>query len=194
MTNQSKTVLDYLNSQARPYNASDIYLNLKQAIPKAQIQKILLELKDKELVTGKQYGKQWIFAPIYVPVEENGVINNEELELKVQELKSANRSSEKYLQKLKNVPTLEEASNQIEEMEKEIVAMQSEIEELRNTDTNADPKIEKEYAELKKEWVKRRRMFYNFFDQLCESKAPKELKKELDLEFDQDQGVNINDY
>ncbi|KAJ3309983.1 hypothetical protein HDV04_005485 [Boothiomyces sp. JEL0838] len=194
MTDQSKTILEYLNTQARPYNSSDIYLNLKQTIPKAQIQKILLELKDKELITGKQYGKQWIFAPKYAPVEEEEVINNEELEFKLQELKNINRTGEKYLQKLKNIPTLEEAEKQIVELQVEIDRIQKEINELKDTDTNIDPEIEQTYGGLKKEWVKRRRMFYNFFDQLCESKSPKELKQELELEFDQDHGVNVNDY
>ncbi|KAG6873543.1 hypothetical protein C0995_014413 [Termitomyces sp. Mi166 len=49
-------VLEYMKSMNRPYGAVDVAANLKGAVPKATVQKILVALTEKDLLVQKTYG------------------------------------------------------------------------------------------------------------------------------------------
>ncbi|KAG6900732.1 hypothetical protein C0993_003758 [Termitomyces sp. T159_Od127] len=55
-------VLEYMKSVNRPYGAVDVAANLKGAIPKATVQKILIALTEKDLLVQKIYGKTTFFV------------------------------------------------------------------------------------------------------------------------------------
>ncbi|KAG5715570.1 hypothetical protein E4T56_gene17997 [Termitomyces sp. T112] len=55
-------VLEYMKSMNRPYGAVDVAANLKGAIPKATVQKILVALTEKDFLVQKTYGKTTFFV------------------------------------------------------------------------------------------------------------------------------------
>ncbi|KAG0001418.1 hypothetical protein BGZ65_003506 [Modicella reniformis] len=77
-----KLVLDYLTKQNRPYSVTDIVSNLHAAVSKAECQRIMNALVEKDLVTAKLYGKQAIYVVRQdtidtVTPEELAAIDNE---------------------------------------------------------------------------------------------------------------------
>ena len=58
----SKTVFDYLMQQNRPYNAGDIFTNLKESIGKAILLRVLDSLVELGDIKVKEYGKQKIYC------------------------------------------------------------------------------------------------------------------------------------
>ena len=58
----SKTVFDYLMQQNRPYNAGDIFTNLKESVGKAVLLRVLESLVESGDIKVKEYGKQKIYC------------------------------------------------------------------------------------------------------------------------------------
>lgn len=61
MNEEMAIILKYLNNQNRPYNTNDISNNLHNAVGKTSVQKHLNALVEKNLITGKTFGKQTIY-------------------------------------------------------------------------------------------------------------------------------------
>ncbi len=58
----SDTILEYLKKTNRPYSAIDVFNNLKEKIPKTLVVKLLNSLVENGKITGKLYGKQWVYV------------------------------------------------------------------------------------------------------------------------------------
>lgn len=62
MKDKEDIILDYLQKTNRPYSAIDIFNNLKEKIPKTLVVKCLNSMVENEVITGKLYGKQWVYV------------------------------------------------------------------------------------------------------------------------------------
>ncbi|KAF9564791.1 TBPIP-domain-containing protein [Agrocybe pediades] len=157
----------------RPYGAVDVAANLKGAIPKTAVQKILAALAEKGELVQKVYGKTTFF--VYnqskidcLPNERIADLNAElaKVEDENQALSAEAKSYLAELVKVKATPTDHELDAQIAKVEATISHMTATLQPLR---AGAPPitaeELERIYAEWAKwrpEWIRRRKIFMTY--------------------------------
>ncbi|KAI0280945.1 TBPIP-domain-containing protein [Russula aff. rugulosa BPL654] len=191
-------VLDYVKRINRPYGAVDISANLKGAVPKTATQKILLALAEKGDLTQKTYGKATFFVANQgnldaLPEQKFKDLANETEALNernkalVAEIKAASAE----LAQIKSTPTDSELAVQIDETESKVTKLREHLEPLRagtplvsTAELNA---LDAEWTKWRSEWVKRRKVFYNFWALASDPLSPPDavqLAEDLGIEYD----------
>lgn len=59
-------ILEYVNTQNRPYSVINIFDNLRKAVGKPAVQRIVDQLADQNKIVRKEFGKAKIYYPIQV--------------------------------------------------------------------------------------------------------------------------------
>ncbi|KAL8283962.1 hypothetical protein RQP46_005075 [Phenoliferia psychrophenolica] len=95
-----RQVLAYLNSQNRPYGATDLSANLKNRVTKAQAAKTLALLHEKGEIMGKAYGKTSVYCALQKDVDTLGPEEMEQLESTISALRSEEKDIKDELKKL----------------------------------------------------------------------------------------------
>lgn len=179
----------------------------KDKVKKTAVERSLASLVAKGTVRKKEYGKTKLFLlsqkNIELPDEEETKAIEDELKTLTAELQSVTaevadfRSQEAALRaKL----TVDEATKQCEDLEKEMEEKQAKLALLGDPSklpTKEDKlEVEKEYFRMRMAWKKRKRIVKNIVDQVSEAmnKKPKELAEMIGIETDEEVKVDIADF
>ncbi|KAI0245797.1 TBPIP-domain-containing protein [Lactifluus subvellereus] len=191
-------VLDYIKRINRPYGAVDISANLKGAVPKTAAQKILLALAEKGEIKQKTYAKATFFVAdqnsldalpehkVKALAEETGALTESSKALAA-EIKAASAE----LARIKGAPTDTELSTQIDEAESKVAKLRAHLEPLRAgtplvSAAELDA-LDAEWVQWRAEWVRRKKVFYNFWALVSDSLPPPDavqLAEDLGIEYD----------
>ncbi|CED82156.1 TBP-1 interacting protein [Phaffia rhodozyma] len=170
-------VLDYMRQVNRPYAATDISANLKQAVSKAAAQKALLSLSDKGLLHKKEYGKQTIFVIDQDSLPETTPEAISTLQAEISALDPVIEAARSTVKKLtEELNTLTESPRTVD-LPGLIASLEAEnaiqLSNLRSLESGAPPisaeKLEQAELVWKKEraqWVQRRKIYKAVIDQL----------------------------
>ncbi|KAH9485222.1 Homologous-pairing protein 2 [Psilocybe cubensis] len=198
-------VLEYLKRMNRPYGAVDVAANLKGAVPKTAVQKILVALAEKGELVQKIYGKTTFFVYNQAKIEclSPERINELKKELaaiddQIQASSSEIKSYSAELAKIKATPTNNELTSQIEATKSRILKVNSTLQPLRS---GAPPitaeELEFIYADWTKwraEWIRRRKVFITFWQLATDSLPPQDaqiLEEDLGIEKDSAEHVAL---
>ncbi|KAF8170311.1 TBPIP-domain-containing protein [Mycena galopus ATCC 62051] len=166
-------VLDYVKRMNRPYGAVDVSANLKGAVPKTAVQKILLALAEKGELVQKTYGKTSFFvanqanieaipAERFAGLEAEHTAIDEENKILGAEVKAL--SSE--LAKLKSTPTDAGLDAQISEITEAIKKAETQLQPLRSGAPLISAKdleqVEAEWEKWRAQWVRRKKIFTEY--------------------------------
>ncbi|KAK0504648.1 TBPIP-domain-containing protein [Armillaria luteobubalina] len=191
-------VLEYVKRMNRPYGAVDVAANLKGAVPKAATQKILVSLAEKGALVQKTYGKTTFFVANQakrdtVPAEKIASFEEEykraddENKLLLSDIKSANNE----LSKIKSTPSDAELDTQIVELMQVVAKKHAILQPLRSGSPLVSAEdlalVDAEWIKWRTEWVRRRKIFINFWQLTTDALAPQdatELSEELGIELD----------
>ncbi|KAJ7128970.1 TBPIP-domain-containing protein [Mycena crocata] len=198
-------VLDYVKRMNRPYGAVDVSANLKGAVPKAAVQKILLVLAEKGELVQKTYGKTSFFvanqanievlpAERFTALEEEKKAIEDENKLIGAEVKSL--SSE--LARLKTTPTDAELDAKILELTEAVQKTEAQLQPLRSgaplISAEDLVQVDSDWFKWKTEWYRRKKIFNDFWHLATDSMTPQDaltLAEELGIEQDTDEHVAV---
>ncbi|KAF8486428.1 TBPIP-domain-containing protein [Russula ochroleuca] len=198
-------VLDYIKRINRPYGAVDISANLKGAVPKTATQKILLALAEKGEVTQKTYGKATLFVANqgnldalpekkFKDLAEETEALSERNKALAAELKAASAE----LAQIKSTPTDTELAAQIDETESKVAKLGEQLEPLRAGTPLVSPAeldaLDAEWTKWRSEWVRRRKVFYNFWALVSDPLSPPDadqLAEDLGIEYDTPEHLEV---
>jgi len=190
-------IVEYLETQNRPYSSTDIFNNLHGQIGKTQLVKILSDLVEREIINQKAYGKQIVYV---IPQTAEGTPTPEELNELDAKIESLKKECEDEKSKLKNLNTslsrlLEEPSNSsaleeisLLEMEnctlKEKIAKSTLPSMLKSkVDPKEKEKVDKEFIYLSKELLLRKKKCKEILSSITENLPipPKQFMEELGI-------------
>ena len=165
----SYMVKDYLQKTNRPYSATDLHNNLKQAVPKSQILKALQDLVDTNVICQKTYGKQSVF-----------VFNQQDLHFDSKELDG-------------NLKAINELSaSELPELRKALSAVSSELSALNAQPTTQDARgrlkelqaLDGQLSSLQQMARKRKRIVQDIINCMTEASeiSPSALMDEIGIE------------
>ncbi|EEB09726.1 tat binding protein 1(TBP-1)-interacting protein [Schizosaccharomyces japonicus yFS275] len=195
-----KMIFDYLRKTNRPYSATDISANLKNAVTKTVAQRTLEQLREAGMIHGKNYGKQIVYVCLQ---EEDASASPEELgkmdarikELREQEdsLKTECKHLSEELHSITNVLTnnqlksaIEKAKTQLDELNEQFVNESHGKEELESVTEDEQIAIAKNHEFVKKSYKARKKMFYNVWNLFADNlESPIELWTKLGFEKDE---------
>jgi len=198
-------VLDYIKRINRPYGAVDVSANLKGTVPKPATQKILLALAEKGEVTQKTYGKATLFVAnqntldalpehtVKTLADETDALIESNKALSA-EIKAASAE----LTKMRLAPTDAELAAQITQAESKITKLRTHLEPLRTgtplvSAAELDA-LDTDWTRWRAEWVRRRKVFYNFWALVADSLSPpdaEQLAEDLGIEYDTPEHVEL---
>ncbi|KAJ6495657.1 TBPIP-domain-containing protein [Mycena vitilis] len=194
-------VLEYVKRMNRPYGAVDVSANLKGAVPKTAVQKILLALAEKGELVQKTYGKTSFFvanqanieaipAERFAALEEEYKTTDEENKLLGAEFKTLNSE----LAKLKSTPTDADLDIQISELTQTIKKAETQLQPLRSgaplISAQDLEQVDSDWMKWRAEWVRRKKIFNDFWHIITDSMTTPEaatLAEELGIEQDTDE-------
>ncbi|XP_070566002.1 homologous-pairing protein 2 homolog [Ptychodera flava] len=198
----AKAILNYLNTQNRPYSAVDIFSNLHKEFGKTVVVRVLEDLAKDGKIKEKVYGKQKVYAPDqsqFPTVDEKELKSMEEkirqLNGKLQQSQSDCRKYDSELHALNSAMTTEEAKTKLAQVSKECTQYQERIDKLKSADNHVSPeekdKIYKEHKVYVKEWRKRKRMATDITNAILEGypKTKKMLFEDIGIETDEEYSV-----
>ncbi|KAH7926365.1 TBPIP-domain-containing protein [Leucogyrophana mollusca] len=191
-------VLQYIKRMNRPFGAVDVAANLKGTVPKTATQKILVALAEKGELVQKTYGKTSFFVVNQaniksIPPDELAAL---EAESKLIEESNAVGAVEikaalLELAKLKNTPTDDDLDTQIASTEDAIASHTTRLAPLRAGAPKISPhelaQLDADWARWRAEWVRRRRVFENFWALATDALPPQDaaaLAEDLGIEID----------
>ncbi|KAJ7690682.1 TBPIP-domain-containing protein [Mycena rosella] len=198
-------VLDYVKRMNRPYGAVDISANLKGAVPKTAVQKILLTLAERGELVQKTYGKTSFFvanqanieaipAERFAALEEEYKTIDDENKLLVAELKTL--TSE--LTKLKASPTDTQLNVQITELTEAIKKTDAQLQPLRSgaplISAEDLEQVDADWIKWRAEWVHRKKIFQEFWQIATDHLTPQEalaLAESLGIEYDTEEHIAV---
>ncbi|KAH9992228.1 TBPIP-domain-containing protein [Russula compacta] len=198
-------VLDYIKRINRPYGAVDISANLKGAVPKPATQKILLALADKGQVTQKTYGKATLFVTNQnnleaLPEHEVKALaeTTEALSERNKALAAEVKAASAELARIKSTPTDSELAAQIDKVESKVANLREHLEPLRAgtplvSAAELDA-LDAEWVQWRAEWVRRRKVFYNFWALVSDPLPPPDavqLAEDLGIEYDSPEHLEL---
>lgn len=145
MKAEEEKIYVYLRRTNRPYSLNDIIGNLKGEVGKTVAQRALNSLMEQQLVTGKQYGKTWIY---FVPQaeeeeekeEEDWEANWQELTKEVTMLKTQQRQKQAELNTLREALTDQQLDERLLQLELENTTLRSRVALLESGEY---PRLEK---------------------------------------------------
>ncbi|KAJ7497032.1 TBPIP-domain-containing protein [Mycena latifolia] len=198
-------VLDYVKRMNRPYGAVDVSANLKGAVPKTAVQKILLALAERGELVQKIYGKTSFFvanqanievipAERFAALEEEYKTIDEENKLLGADLKTL--SSE--LGKLKASPTDAQLDDHIKELTEAIKKTEALLQPLRSgaplISAEDLEQVDTDWVKWRAEWVRRKKIFNDFWQIEIDALTPPDallLEEQLGIERDTDEHVAV---
>jgi len=203
---EEKIVLEYMETQNRPFSVQNIVDALqKENIKKAAVERALASCLAAETVVAKEYGKAKVYmcsqSGIELPSPEEMAemdANISTLGARLKELDAEAQEIMALNQALKVELTEEQAAEKVAENEKLIAIMQEKLEKLGDGSNLISreemEKIELKLFKAKAEWKKRKRLANDVVDQISEgmNKKPKLLAQEIGLELDEEIGVSID--
>ncbi|KAJ7209649.1 TBPIP-domain-containing protein, partial [Mycena pura] len=198
-------VLDYVKRMNRPYGAVDVAANLKGAVPKTAVQKILVALAEKGELVQKAYGKTSFFvanqANIQIIPAEDLAALEEEFKLLEEENKSggaAVKCLNAELGKLKATPTDEQLDLQVSELTQAIRKADAQLEPLRSGApliSEADLEmVDADWLRWRAEWVRRKKIFNDFWQLATDSLTVQDaagLAEDLGIEQDTNEHIAL---
>eukprot|EP00096_Caligus_rogercresseyi_P012701 TRINITY_DN5411_c0_g1_i1.p1 TRINITY_DN5411_c0_g1~~TRINITY_DN5411_c0_g1_i1.p1 ORF type:complete len:210 (-),score=77.03 TRINITY_DN5411_c0_g1_i1:403-1032(-) len=197
---------DYLRHQNRPYSVNDLVLNLHKEFGKTVAQKALDSLVADGDVIEKVNGKQkaYVINQANMPTASEAELSKLDSEVAqgqeaLKELNGGLRAKESALKNMESSLTTEEALRRVKELEGTVSEMEERLEKLSSNCVLVS-KAEKEnvmrgHENAVKEWRKRKRIVLNITEAILESypKSKKTLYQEIEIETDEDAGVQIPD-
>ncbi|PJF17573.1 Hop2 meiotic double strand DNA break repair, partial [Paramicrosporidium saccamoebae] len=187
---------------------ADIFNNLHGQVGKTAVAKSLTTLVEKAEISGKAYGKQWVYVarqdtlPTPSPEDLNLLdAEIESLKKSVDEKREATRQIQSRighhhshnileLNSLNNSLTNEVMAKRIQELTEENATFIKRLELLRTGTRRVDPvekaKVDKMYELHCKEWKSRKRMCKEMLDAITENlpQSPSAFMEELGMETD----------
>ncbi|KAI8923541.1 Tat binding protein 1-interacting protein-domain-containing protein [Entophlyctis helioformis] len=201
---QQNLVLAYLRKQNRPYNANDIFSNMKGAIAKAALAKLLATCADQKLIHAKQYGKQVIYAPVQEAVDvcdgrDESDAMRAELEACEQQLAVSRErlrvDNQRLAGLLKTHPT-DTLPGLLNQMHSEIASLEARLcaatsGECQYSDESCK-QINALFVKHQREWAARRKLFQSIWSQLADAVTDSsQLLATLGIETDEDAGAVV---
>ncbi|KAG0307834.1 Vacuolar protein sorting-associated protein 20 [Dissophora globulifera] len=187
-------VLEYLTKQNRPYS-----------VTKAECQRVVNSLVEKDLLTTKLYGKQAIYVvrqdTIDAATQEDLVaIDRESARLQnvLSEIKSRNRQLSSELMGLNSALTLDQIKARLDQLTAKNEQSEKTLSLLSAGAQLVTPeekrRITKELEYHRKIWLERRRLFKDMFATVTENLPgkPSDLMVELDIDTQDPFDININ--
>ncbi|QQP49664.1 Diacylglycerol kinase [Caligus rogercresseyi] len=177
---------DYLRHQNRPYSVNDLVLNLHKEFGKTAAQKALDSLVADGDVIEKVNGKQKAYV-----INQANMPTASEAEL--------SKLDSDALKNMESSLTTEEALRRVKELEGTVSEMEERLEKLSSNCvlvSKADKEnVMRGHENAVKEWRKRKRIVLNITEAILESypKSKKTLYQEIEIETDEDAGVQIPD-
>ncbi|KIJ51533.1 hypothetical protein M422DRAFT_224227 [Sphaerobolus stellatus SS14] len=197
-TAAEKRVLEYVKEMNRPFGAADIFANLKGAVAKASVQKILVSLAEKGDITQKAYGKILIFVAKQADADEMPLTEFEALEVEEKRLTEGNKSNGSLLKtytqelsQLRSSPSDAELETRLNEAEKTIQLFKGQLEPLRSGQPMITAEelaqLDVDWQKWRGEWVSRRKIFYSLYHLATDAMLPEErqdMEEMLGIEVD----------
>ncbi|KAJ7502868.1 TBPIP-domain-containing protein [Mycena galericulata] len=198
-------VLDYVKRMNRPYGAVDVSANLKGAVPKTAVQKILLALAEKGELVQKIYGKTSFFvanqanievipAEQFTVLEEEYKAIDEENKLIGAEVKTLNSE----LTRLKTTPTDAQLDVQITELTEALKKIDAQLQPLRSgaplISAEDLEQVDADWVKWRAEWVRRKKIFNDFWQIATDAMTPQDaltLAEDLGIEQDTNEHVAV---
>ncbi|KAJ7287338.1 TBPIP-domain-containing protein [Mycena rebaudengoi] len=198
-------VLEYVKRMNRPYGAVDVSANLKGAVAKTNVQKILLALTEKGELVQKTYGKTSFFvanqaniesipADRFALLDEEYKAIDEENKLLGADVKALNSE----LAKLKTSPTDAQLGIHIAEATAAITKCTIQLQPLRSgaplISAEDLEQVEADWIKWRAEWVRRRKIFNDFWHMATDSLPLQDslsLGEDLGVEYDTDEHLVI---
>ncbi|KZP05169.1 TBPIP-domain-containing protein [Athelia psychrophila] len=198
-------VLTYIRRMNRPFGAVDVAANMKGAVPKTAMQKILIALAEKGELTQKLYGKTTFFVVNQSKMEAVSPDKLASLEGEYAKLDEANKLraneikvSANELAKLKSTPTDTEITAHLEKIGHQIDTITSGLKPLRSgapVISGAElANLEVEWLKWRTEWVKRKKVFNNLWAFISDALPPQDataLAEDLGVELDTDEHIAL---
>ncbi|KTW27722.1 hypothetical protein T552_02162 [Pneumocystis carinii B80] len=182
-------VLDYLRKTNRPYSATDICLNLHNAVSKTALAKILTTLSERGDIRCKTYGKQSVYVIDQEQFEnpsseELSVMDAriEELRKQITETQEKNKQMKQALQSLLVQKTTAELQSLSKDLDQRISTLNTRLNSLQSgtarlISSEEKDAIQKNYENMRKLWKDRKTLFSNLWDAISEGESsPTELK------------------
>ncbi|KAF8591155.1 TBPIP-domain-containing protein [Ramaria rubella] len=193
-----KRVLEYVKEMNRPFGAADICANLKGAVAKASVQKILIALAEKGEITQKAYAKTLVFVAKQADLDEMPAETFEALEAEEKKLADENKASsaeiKSYTQDiahLRNSPTNQELDGLLLETDQTLATLHQQLEPLRSGQTLVTAEellqLDVEWQKWRALWVERRKVYNALCAIATEAMLPQEredFQNELGIEYD----------
>jgi len=206
----TEIVLNYMNSQNRPFNAKQVFENIhgkETGLSSAKVTKILEDLVAQGKMQSKDHNKKnvyWASQNRFEAVDEAGMKELDERVAKLKQEEDDLRAQVGVLESehksLVSEPTDGEIDKQLEELEALNKQLAGRLEKIRSNskavDSKQKEKLEQQYNLTKTEWRKRKRKFQDISDQIeenIEAKKWKKMKVEIGVETDEDVGMKIDE-
>ncbi|XP_012266369.2 homologous-pairing protein 2 homolog [Athalia rosae] len=191
-------VHDFLKTQNRPYNVSDIATNLKD-VSKAAVQNALDKLVDSKLVFEKTYGKQKIYCIVQDSNQDLDELKRIEGELERQvteavtkqgEIQAQLRRKENELAALKSSLTIDDAKIERDRLLASVAELQKKLGDLTKGNKTCEDlsetkkRLQKDIDRYTREYSKRKRLCGEIVDSILEGfpGTKKELYEEIGME------------
>jgi len=200
-----KILIDYLKKQNRPYNALMVFENLHGVVGKKQAINVLASLGEDGKIATKEFGKQKLYWTKQDDIEAFDQDTLIKLDKTIETLEQERNDLNEQLKELSNdiraitaTPTDEESNERILALTNENTELEARLSSIKGNQvviTKEEKKqAEQKYDHNRQMWRKRKRLCKEICGQLEEGtgKRQKEIKEELGLEFDEDQGVSID--
>ncbi|KAK3823625.1 MAG: Tat binding protein 1-interacting protein-domain-containing protein [Linnemannia gamsii] len=200
-----RIVLEYMSKQNRPYSVTDIITNLHAAVTKAECQRAVNSLVDKELLISKTFGKQTIYVVRQDTIDtakpdELAAIDKRLVTLRehIAEQKSKQKQLSTELASLNSALTTEDIEHKLSMLTTKNEQLKEHLVLLRSgsqlVPVEERQQVTREMETHKKLWIQRRRLFKDMFSTVTENLPgkPKELLEELDISLDDPIDININ--
>lgn len=192
-------VFKFLSDHNRPFTVNDIIQGLEKKMSKSKVLSILIELVSENRVIEKNCGKQKIYCIAQnssLPLKD---VSNQVFELERQntslalQLKDVEKEFQKHSAQLKefeNVLIKKEVIEKKQILEEEVVKLQTELDSYGGITIDLEKKktIERNYTDIAKEYLKRKRLCTDMVDAIYENypKTKKHLLQEIGIETDED--------
>ncbi|KAJ7039187.1 TBPIP-domain-containing protein [Mycena alexandri] len=191
-------VLDYVKRMNRPYGAVDVSANLKGAVPKTAVQKILLALAEKGELVQKTYGKTSFFVANQANIEAISAERFAALEEECKTIEDENKligvevkTLGSELAKLRATPTDAELDVQISELTEAIKKADAQLQPLRSgaplISAEDLEQVDADWVKWRDEWVRRKKIFNDFWQIATDSLTTQDaltLAEDLGIEQD----------
>ncbi|KAJ6497795.1 TBPIP-domain-containing protein [Mycena sanguinolenta] len=197
---RSRFPLPYAHNRKmnRPYGAVDISANLKGAVPKASVQKILVALAEKGELVQKTYGKTSFFVANQANIETIPAERYADLEAEYTAIDEENKMlgaevkvSSSELTKLRTTFTDAELDAQIWEITEAIKKAEAQLQPLRSgaplISAEDLGQLEADWMKWRAQWIRRKKIFTDLWHIATDSMAPQDattLAEDLGIEHD----------